>query len=472
MATLEDLIKEVKDLTDAVANAGDRSTVDVDKLAKDLESKMADLVAAQVKAREDAAPQLRKPGSSEVDHEDKPAPLAKGNRYAAMVRDFYAKGFHKVGTAKAKPVDLWLANRLMQKTAELAKLGLLDRDKVVSPSQDLELALKAMDTTTNADHLPREMADMLWDEIYLASRVAGNLNTIDMPTNPFDIPLGLGQPVWRKGTQNVAVAQSNVTPGKSTLTATELVTDQAWSYTLDEDAIIAMMPQLRARLAQSGAEIIDDFMINADSTNAATGNINLDDADPPDDSYYLTDGQDGIRHLWLVDNAAQGVNAGGAALTDAHIVAALGRLDKYGINPEDVMIITGAAEYLRAFLVTGTGSPGEFVSTIDKAGPNAIIMTGQLASYRGLPIVISASHRKAEADGKRSAIEGNNTLGSLSFVNRRMWYAGFRRRILVEVDRDIQKRQMIMVTSLRVAVAAHGPRSTATHTSGIRNVLI
>ena len=80
------------------------------------------------------------------------------------------------------------------------------------------------------------------------------------------------------------------------------MTEQNWSYTLQEDAVIAMMPALRRRLAISGAEIIDDFALNADSTNAATGNINLDDADPANDSYYISDGQDGIRHLWIVDN--------------------------------------------------------------------------------------------------------------------------------------------------------------------------
>ena len=47
-----------------------------------------------------------------------------------------------------------------------------------------------------------------------------------------------------------------------------------------------------------------------------------------------------------------------------------------------------------------------------------------------------------------------------------MWYAGFRRDLLIETDRDIQKRMYVMVTSLRMAVAAHGTRSTNTHTAG------
>jgi hypothetical protein len=53
-----------------------------------------------------------------------------------------------------------------------------------------------------------------------------------------------------------------------------------------------------------------------------------------------------------------------------------------------------------------------------------------------------------------------------------MWYAGFRRQLLIETDVDIRKRQYIMVTSLREAVAAHGTRSTNTHTGGVYNILV
>jgi hypothetical protein len=60
----------------------------------------------------------------------------------------------------------------------------------------------------------------------------------------------------------------------------------------------------------------------------------------------------------------------------------------------------------------------------------------------------------------------------MTFYNRLMWYAGFLRDLLIEVDRDIQKRQYIMVTSLREAIAAYGTRASATHTAGIRNFLV
>jgi hypothetical protein len=47
-----------------------------------------------------------------------------------------------------------------------------------------------------------------------------------------------------------------------------------------------------------------------------------------------------------------------------------------------------------------------------------------------------------------------------------MWRVGFRRQLQMEVFRDVQKRSIILVTSFRIAVAAQGTRSTATHTAG------
>jgi hypothetical protein len=186
-----------------------------------------------------------------------------------------------------------------------------------------------------------------------------------MPTNPFEVPLGLGDVTWRKGTQNVATTASDPATAKSILTVTELVTEQNWSYTMEEDAIIAMAPAIRARLAISGGEIIDDFALNADATNAGTGNINLDDADPDDDNYYISDGQDGLRHQWIVDNTGQGVNAGGDALADADILGALVLMGKYAVRPDQVVAVADVSTYLKGLLnLDGT-------LTLDKYGTQA-----------------------------------------------------------------------------------------------------
>lgn len=459
--TINTVLQQMAELTAAVKAAkAPKTDLQWDTVKDAFGAQIEALVAAQI--QEKMAAQPVRPGAAVYAQE---GGELKNNRYSAFVKSFAAGQTHPWGGQRVQPIDLLIAHNMLagQQKAYLPQIG----GVAYAPSDDLRTAIKAMDSTTSGagDELVNTgMAAQLWNDIFLASRVVSTMMRIPMPTNPFDIPLGLGAVTWRKGSENTAVTASNPATAKSTLTATELVTEQNWSYTLDEDAIVALAPEIRRRLAQSGAEIIDAFALNADATDAATGNINLDDADPDSDMYYLSSGQDGIRHQWLVDNTAMGNSAGGDALVDGDLTSTLAEMGKYAADPSQVVFVCDVATYLAGFLaLTNT-------TTVDKFGPQATVLTGQLAAYRGIPIIVSASHPLTKADGKADA--ASNTLGSISIFNRNMWYAGFRRDLLMEVDRDIQKRQYVMVTSLRQAVAAHGTRSTNTHTAGVYNILV
>lgn len=468
MSKLDNVMQGISELTEAVKGKENPKTeLQWDDVKEQFDGHIRELVNAQVKEQADKQPQRRVPGATVGPDGSNPVDkVGKGNRYTKALNDISKDGYTRRLGKNIKAVDLWLAARMME-TQQKHWSPRFGGPAPAAPSDDLNAAIKALTSTGSAtgdELVPTGMASELWDDIFLQSRVVANMVTLDMPTNPFDVPLGLGAVTWRKGTENTATTASDPATAKSTLTATELVTEQNWSYTLNEDAVVALAPEIRARLAQSGAEIIDDFALNADATNSGSGNINLDDADPDDDSYYLSAGQDGIRHLWLVDNTNQEVNAGGDALADADVTGALAKMGKYAVNPMDTMIICDTSTYLNGFLKLSS------VIGMDQIGADNVILTGQLASYRGMPIIVSASAPLTQADGKANA--ASNTLGQLSIVNRRMWYAGFLRSLLIEMDRDIQKRQFIMVTSLREAVAAHGSRSTATHTAGVRNILV
>lgn len=464
MNDMERVLAQMAELTNTVKSANGNAKRDLqwDDVQKAFGGQIEALVAAQVAEQMSKAPAFRMPGAPVG-----AAGVLEGNRYQRMAKSFASSGTHKEAGMAYRPVDLMIAATILEGQAKHWSPAM--GGVAVQASDDLRAAIKALTSTgsgTGDEYVPTGMAAQLWDDIFLASRIAATMVRIDMPTNPFDVPLGLGAVTWRKGTENTATTASDPATAKSVLTATELVTEQNWSYTLDEDAAVAMAPAIRSRLAQSGAEVIDAFALNADATNAATGNINLDDADPDDASYYLSAGQDGLRHQWLVDNTGQGNSAGGDALADADVIAALADMGKYAVDPSQCVIVCDVATYLNGFLGLTN------VVTVDKFGPNAVVLTGQLAAYRGIPIVVSASAPKTEADGKVSTTAGNNTLGQITVYNRNMWYVGFRRQLMMETDRDIQKRQYIMVTSLREAVAAHGTRSTNTHTAGVYNILV
>jgi hypothetical protein len=437
--TPEELMQQLAELTTTVKeHAGDRATIDMDKLKEELAGIMAN---AQVLRRGETQPtgDLVGPlGAQAVD------PIIREGKYAGY-----------------RQSDLDFTVRFLRRASAIG-MGAA----VKPPSEMLLKAMTSTGAATGDELVPTGMSAQLWSDFFTSSRVVSTIGTIPMPTDPFDVPLNLGAITWRKGTQNTATTAT--TPGtyKSTLTSTEQIAEVDWSYTLDEDAVLAMLPLLKQHLGQSGGEQMDAFLLNADATDAGTGNINLDDADPAADTYYLTDGQDGMRHQALVDNTAMTINAGGDALADPDIRSAFAAMGKYAVTPGQTVLFPDLSTYLVGLL----GLDG--VQTLDKYGSAAVLLTGELGRYLGAPIVPSASMPLCEADGKVSTTAGNNTLGSLLIANRTMWTVGFKRQLMVEVARDIQKRQFIMVVSYRLAVASWGTRATNTHTAIIRNVKV
>ena len=137
----------------------------------------------------------------------------------------------------------------------------------------------AMDSTAagSGDELVASLeARELWMDVNLQTLVAPLVSTISMPSNPFDLPHQLGDVNFYPGTENVATSSTAPGTGKATLTAYELVGQVPYSFTLEEDAVIAMLPEIRAGLVRNVAEALDDVILNADTTT--TNNINADGA--------------------------------------------------------------------------------------------------------------------------------------------------------------------------------------------------
>jgi HK97 family phage major capsid protein len=296
MALDETIVARLTEIENAVKS---NQSIDWDAVKADFETHHKAYIDSQIQEKIDSRPMRRVPGALIGADGTKIAP---SNRYHKHLAAFETDGCYQWGSSKILPIDLWLAVKVIDQ----AKAFFPEKVKAdVSP--DLRAAVKALTSTgagTGDEYVPTGMESGLWDDMFLSAIVLGAVMTVDMPTDPFDLPVGSGTITWRKGTQNTATTASDPTTAKSVLTSTELITEQAWSYTYDEDAVIAGMPLVRSLVTRTGGEQMDSFFLNADSTNAATGNINLDDADPADDSYYLSDGQDGLRHLHLVDNTA------------------------------------------------------------------------------------------------------------------------------------------------------------------------
>ena len=324
------------------------------------------------------------------------------------------------------------------------------------------LTRAAMDSTTagSGDELVATLeARALWMDVKLQTLVAPLITTVTMPSNPFDIPRQLGDTNFYPGTENVATTSTALATGKTTLTAYELVGQVPYSFTLEEDAVIALLPEIRAGLVRNVAEVLDDIILNADTTT--TDNINADGASittgDAGKGHWLL-GYDGIIHLPLVDNASQ-KNDHSAAVSDDMFNVIRAKLGKYGVRPSQLAWVMDVNTFIRCQSVS------QF-RTMDKLGPNATLLTGMLGAVEGIPIIVSEQMKLADTDGKVTDAGNGTDTGRLLIVNRTQWTQGFRRELAIDVDRDTQKRQTVVTVSFRHALTERsGGRSTAIHTA-------
>ena len=286
----------------------------------------------------------------------------------------------------------------------------------------------------------------MWRDVHLATSVVSLFGSIMMPTDPFRIPYDFGDVSWYRGTSNLAVSSSTPGTGRQTLTSAELAAMIGWSYDLDEDAVIAVLPELRATLVRNAAEVLDDVVLNGDISDDGN-NINADGATADSlagsaglDHYLVFDG---LIHIPLVDNTNQG-NDHGAAVADDMFNEVRAKLGKYGVRPSECAFVTDINTYIRSLSI-------ENFRTVEKLGPNATLLTGQLGDIEGIPVIISEQMLLADIDGKVSSGGNVTDTGRVLAVNRNMYRLGFKRELMIESERDIQKRQTVLVASMRVA---------------------
>ena len=223
---------------------------------------------------------------------------------------------------------------------------------------NLKAALDSTTAGTGDELVDTQEARALWTDVNLETLVAPLFSRVEMPSNPFEIPLQLGDANWYPGTENLATTSTALSTGKQTLTAYELVAQVPWSLSLDEDAVIAMASEVRSSLVRN---------------NADGATISKSDAGK---GHWLI-GFDGLMHLPLVDNTGQ-ANNHGAAVSDDMFNEIRGKLGKYGVRPSELAFVTDINTSLKSLTVSN-------FRTLDKLGPSATLLTGQLGAVEGIP---------------------------------------------------------------------------------------
>ena len=326
-----------------------------------------------------------------------------------------------------------------------------------------EARAKAMTSTggnAGDEWVPTFASADLWTDIHLATVVASQIPRVAMPTNPYTLPTLDDDVTFRlASTENTAVTASDLNTGAATLTAVKVMAEVDFSGELTEDSIIPIVPAIRANLVRRGAQTIDDLIVHGDTETGGTGNVNSDDTAPASTSFYLA--FNGLRKFCLVTNTGQ-VKQFAGAFTTTLFLNTRALLGKYGARPSDLLMITGVS-------TTNSIQDVAAFQTLEKYGPQATILTGEVGRVFGIPVLLSeaipgTATDKVDDDGlyTTTSVSTNDTDGWFVLVNKNSWKQGFRRELQIESWRDIKKDQNVLTCSFRQALIPSGIATTHT----------
>lgn len=317
--------------------------------------------------------------------------------------------------------------------------------------------------------VPVQYVSELWDAARERSKLFGLIRSFEMTAPSAYLPVAADLPepdlVSENTTANSFRAEtSRAGSNNVAVTAKTMLFNQVFTEELEEDSLIPFVPFLREMLANAVAFYSDAVILNGDTTNAATGNINSDDADPADTKYYLA--FDGLRHVGLVDNTANGSDCGGA-LSLAKLAALKGLMvDKtylidwgHPANADDLIFVCdpGSADAIGLL---------DQAVTVDKFGPQAGVKVGQVANILGNPVIATMAMGLTEADGKISATAANNTKGQVVLLNRQAFAVGIRKEISFDLVRDPRMGQISLVSRFRLGFGRYAPSGSASSING------
>jgi len=288
---------------------------------------------------------------------------------------------------------------------------------------------KAMDTATATEGLewiPTTLSTNLIEKYRLQARVPGLFTEIAMPRNPYKLPTSLGDMTFylipeSKTSEPSKTPTTKLTTGDLTLTAQKLRARSIWSEELDEESIIPVLPAVKNNIAKSAALAVEDAILNGDTT--AT-HMDSDVTDSKDHrKIWKGLRKHAMANSWSVDLSTFDKDTTRSLLT---------KMKKYGIIPSDVTWITGVVCYNKMRGLTE-------LLTVDKYGPAATILTGEVGKLYGSPVIISEKTR--EDLHTTGYYTGSTGYTELTVVNRGAFLIGNRGnwRLTVDFDNDVDQ---------------------------------
>jgi HK97 family phage major capsid protein len=331
-------------------------------------------------------------------------------------------------------------------------------DRVAASFLKKALYVGSGNTNLGAEFIPTQFAAQYVDAVRVQGGVISALMSFDMPTSPYKWPTSLTDPTWYHvgettgaigaGASATAISDSEPGTDNMTFTAEKLAGHIYYDADITEDSILAVEPFVNEKLILSGIDVLERCVLFGDDTTGSL-NINYNGAGVTTTAgaadYFLV--WDGIVHKALVDGGTNYyVDAGGNELIIDDFEVALVKAGKYTIRPSDCRWFVNMTTYNKMLSF-------DDVKTIDKLGAKAAIVTGQLASLYGIPVVPSNGIPLAYTDGKISHTASDNTYLNAALSYAKAIFLGFRRRAVnIESEKILETDQYHAVLSMRADV--------------------
>lgn len=276
--------------------------------------------------------------------------------------------------------------------------------------------------------IPTAVSESYVDEYNLERKVAGLFDEIKMPSNPYVFPVLSNGAIARKLAEVSALtAQTFTTSSSITLTAVKLANQYALPEELNEDSAVDVMKVIRMQLIKGQEKAIEIAILegDADGSNQHYATMLADDSGTID-SDSCENAFNGLRKRCLASTNLK-LSASNATLTESHLAQARRGMGKFGVNPAELAIIVGPKAYNQMLQL-------DDVRTLEQYGPQAPVLSGELAKYEGIPVIVSEYLREDTHTSGVNANGGTNTHLSVILVNRKRWFVGLRRAIQVRVE--------------------------------------
>lgn len=298
-------------------------------------------------------------------------------------------------------------------------------------------------TTTGSDWIPLGFSSDLIDIIRLELKVAALHRRINMPTPQYKMPVvGADMTAYLvaetvDSTSMTAPTHSRPTSGTAVvLDAVKIGSMVYFSEEITEDSLIPVVPYLKESMARAMANAQENAVINGQASGAIdTGAAGTD----------VRMAWDGYRKLTqaAAKVSLSGWTDGGSFSQGLGLLRSIrAKMGKYGTDPKNLVWVTSIAGYHR-FLNVGE------IQTIDKYGPNATILSGELGKFDGIPIIVSEFvGNNLNALGVYDGVTTTNTI--IQLVHTPSWVFGDRRAISVKTKDNPEYDNHLLVCHQRL----------------------